>query len=320
MYQVILYYQFSPIEDLQQFWFEQKLRCLALELKGRVYVVHEGINGTLCGLTENIERYKKFLHAYPGFENTEFKEEPCDFIPFNQLKVKIRPEMVTLKSDLPVDPNAQGGNYLEPSEWRRALESDEDFILLDVRNNYESAIGHFDGAIQPPLENFYDFPQWMKEANLNPRKKVLMYCTGGIRCEKFSAFMKQKGFQNVYQLRGGIINYAQKEDGAHFKGKCFVFDDRLAVPVNPKALEPIGRCEISNVPCDTYINCSNPECNRLFLCSRDAAIQMQGACSDACKNNPDRRPFNVDNIYAPYRKWYHYVESKERKKSYEYRA
>ena len=140
-----------------------------------------------------------------------------------------------------------------------------------------------------------------------------MYCTGGIRCEKFSAFMKAEGFKNIFQLHGGIINYAQKEDGAHFKGKCFVFDDRLAVAVNPKEPDPISRCEISGVPCDTYINCANPTCNRLFLCAREAAIQMEGCCSQTCKDNPHRRPFKVESIYTPYRKWYCYAESKNKK-------
>ncbi len=319
MYKVILYYNFKPIEQVGSFISDHKRFCKDLQLKGRVYVSDEGINGTLSGKIADIEQYEAFLRSQPGFGDTEFKEDFSDTIPFAKLIVKHRPEIVSLKADVELNPATEGEGHLSPSEWRRVMESGEDYIMIDVRNNYESKIGHFEGALLPDLENFYDFPKWVDEANLDKDKKIMMYCTGGIRCEKFSILMRKKGFHDVNQLHGGILNYAKEEKGVHFKGKCFVFDDRLVVPVNPDDEEPISHCEISGVPCDTYINCANMECNRLFICSEEAAVTMEGCCCEECKQSPKRRPFDRQNAYAPFRKWYHYFgpEFKDRKATHD---
>jgi UPF0176 protein len=313
MYQVVLYYNFTPLDParLEIFCRIHRRTCASLNLLGRVFIASEGINGTLAGLPEDIESYKKYLWSIPGFEQTEFKQESCDVLPFERLSVRIRPEIVALKSPQPITQKIGGEGYLEPHDWRKALESpDKDYILIDVRNNYESRIGRFKGAVAPDVENFYDFPQWLKNENIDKNKKVLMYCTGGIRCEKFSTYMKQEGFKEIYQLHGGIINYAHKEGGKHFEGKCFVFDDRMAVEVNPEESGPISRCAISGVPCDTYINCANMECNKLFLCAPEAALKMEGCCSEECKRSPRRRPLNMENLYKPFRRWYKYFEQK----------
>jgi UPF0176 protein len=305
MYNVILYYKFSTIDDPAAFCAAHRELCRSLGLKGRIYVASEGINGTLAGTTDAIETYKNSLRAISGFGDTEFKEDSSDVIPFARLIVKVRPEIVTLRVDENLDP-AEGGRHLEPAEWRRVMEAEKDVVIIDVRNNYESRIGHFEGALCPDVENFYDFPKWLDEAQIGKDKKVLMYCTGGIRCEKFSVLMKKKGWNDVNQLHGGILNYAREEGGAHFMGKCFVFDDRLVVPVNPGDDEPVSHCEITGVPCDTYINCANMECNKLFICSEEGAEMMEGACSPECRDSPYKRPFNAENAYAPFRKWYNY--------------
>ncbi|MCA9398572.1 MAG: rhodanese-related sulfurtransferase [Candidatus Omnitrophica bacterium] len=310
MYNIILYYNFQHIDNVPKFCGEHRRKCRSLNLLGRVYIAEEGINGTLSGTTENIEEYKKFLCSLPGFERTEFKEDISETIPFLKLIVRIRPEIVTLKADIPLDPNTEGGHHLSPEEWRKVIESGEDYVMIDTRNDYEWKVGHFEGALLPPLKNFYDFPQWLDEAKIDKNKKVLMYCTGGIRCEKFSVLMKKKGYKDVNQLHGGIINYAKEQDGAHYKGKCFVFDDRLTVPIEKDQKEPLTYCEITGEPCDQYLNCANPDCNKLFICSEEGARQMEGCCSDACKSSKRRRPFDPDNIYEPSRKWYHYFETK----------
>ena len=314
MYSTILYYKFIYIEDPQAFKKKHISLCRELGILGRIYISHEGLNGTAAADERHIDLYKARLRQEPGFEDIAFKEEKTGSIPFEKLKVKIRPEIVSLKASIPIDPSKDGEGYLEPAEWRRIMESDKDFVMIDVRNNYESRVGHFEGALTPDLENFYDFPKWIDEANIDKNKKILMYCTGGIRCEKFSILMRQKGYEDVYQLHGGILNYKHEQDGAHFKGKCFVFDDRLTVPVNPLENEPLTKCEITGKPCDTYINCANMECNRLFICSEEGARHMEGCCSEECKNSPYKRPFNPDDVYAPFRKWYHYFgpEFKER--------
>lgn len=306
MYPVLLYYNFSPIENPDDFLIRHKAFCRDHNLKGRIYISEEGINGTVSGEKKDTEAYKERVRSYPGFENTEFKEDLCEVIPFARLIVKIRPEIVSLKSPIPLDPNKEGGRRLSPAEWRAVFESGEDFAVIDVRNNYESKVGHFKGAILPDLDNFYDFPQWLDEVDIPKNKKVLMYCTGGIRCEKFSVLMKKKGWEDVNQLHGGILNYAKEENGAHFLGKCFVFDDRLVVPVNPDDEEPISYCEITGKPADTYINCANMECNRLFICTEEGARLMEGCCSEECKSHPYKRPFDEENAFAPFRRWYNY--------------
>ncbi len=304
MYQVILYYKFSPIEEVERFCKYHKNFCNELGIKGRIYISGEGINGTAAGTPEQIEVYKNYLRSLEGFEDTEFKEDECEFIPFAKLICKIREEIVSIHQE-GVDPK-EGGRHLEPNEWRDVMESGEDYVMIDVRNNYESKVGHFKGAVLPDLKNFYDFPEWLKTADIPKNKKVLMYCTGGIRCEKFSVLMKEEGWEDVNQLHGGILNYAKKEGGEHFEGKCFVFDDRLIVPVNPKALEPIARCEITGKPADTYVNCANMQCNKLFVCSEEGAHIMEGCCSEECKQSEYRRPFDPENAFKPFRKWYNY--------------
>ena len=310
MYTVILYYNFKKIPDPKQFCQEHKGFCQSQGLKGRVYIAQEGINGTLSGTKENIERYKQYLCAQPGFSDTEFKEDDCSYIPFQKLIVKVRPEIVALKASVKIDPTTEHGKHLSPQEWKQALESKEDYLLLDIRNDYEGKIGHFEGAVIPDAKKFYDFEKWIDRSNLDKNKKVLMYCTGGIRCEKFSLLMEKKGFKDVYQLHGGIINYAQKVGDAHYKGKCFVFDDRLAIPVQKSGEDPVSQCDLCHEPCDDYINCANPLCNELYLCCPSCAEKMQGACSEECQNSPIRRPFDPENMYAPSLKWYKYFDKK----------
>lgn len=312
MYEVILYYNFHPVEAPEQFAADHKAFCKELGVKGRVYVAEEGINGTLGGTPEQIEQYQKHLCSIDGFADTAFKTDIADEIPFAKLKCKTRDEIVALHAE--VD-HSHTGNYLEPDEWREVMESDTDYVMIDVRNDYESKIGHFEGALKPDVEYFYNFPEWLEDdAQIKKDKKVLMYCTGGIRCEKFSALMKENGWEDVNQLHGGILRYGKEEGGEYFKGKCFVFDDRLVVPVNEDDMEPIAECEITGKPADTYINCANMQCNKLFVCSKEGAIQMDGCCSEECKQSEYKRPFDPENAFRPFRKWYHYFdeEFKER--------
>ncbi len=314
MYNVLLYYNFSPVEDPEHFIIRHKAQCRDLGLKGRIYVSEEGLNGTVAGTFEATEAYKELVRGLKGFEDTEFKEDECDTVPFARLIVKIRPEIVSIRSPFPLDPK-EGGRHLSPAKWRQVLESDDDFVIIDLRNNYESKVGHFEGAILPDVENFYDFPQWLDDVDIPKEKKVLMYCTGGIRCEKFSVLMKKKGWNDVNQLHGGILNYGKQEGGKYFRGKCFVFDDRLVVPVNPNDEEPISTCEITGKPADTYINCANMECNKLFVCSEEGAIQMEGCCSEECKAHPFKRPFDLENSFAPFRRWYEYFGKEFKEKA-----
>ena len=304
MFEVILYYNFSPIKEVERFNKQHKKFCHGLGIKGRIYISHEGINGTVAGTSKQIDAYKQFLWSLSGFEDTEFKQDQSEYIPFAKLICKVREEIVSLHVH-GIDPNT-GGTHLEPDKWRQAMESEEDYVMIDVRNNYESKVGHFKDALTPNLDKFYDFPKWLDDSGIPKNQKVLMYCTGGIRCEKFSVLMKDKGWDDVNQLHGGILNYAKKEEGKHFEGKCFVFDDRLIVPVNPNNLDPISTCEITSKPADTYVNCANMKCNKLFICSEEGAHIMKGCCSEECKRSEFTRPFDVNNAFKPFRKWYNY--------------
>ncbi|MEX0648396.1 MAG: rhodanese-related sulfurtransferase [Balneolaceae bacterium] len=305
-YEVILYYFFNKIEDPERFCKNHKKFLKELGVKGRVYISDEGINGTLGGTPEQIQEYKEYVWGIEGFEATEFKTDRENAVPFAKLVCKVREEIVSIHVE-DLDPQ-EGGHYLSPAEWRNVIESGQDYVMIDVRNNYESKVGHFKGALTPDVENFYQFPQWLDEADIPKDKKVLMYCTGGIRCEKFSVLMKKKGWDDVNQLHGGILTYAKEEGGEHFKGKCFVFDDRLVVPVNKENLAPIAHCEITGKPADSYINCANMECNKLFVCSEEGAKLMEGCCSDECKSSGYKRPFDSENAFRPFRKWYNYFD------------
>lgn len=306
MYEVILYYRFHEIKDPQSFCEEHKQFCKELGVKGRIYIGKEGINGTLGGTPEQVAAYKEQLTSIEGFDGIDFKTDTSDYIPFAKLVCKTRDEIVALYED-EVDPSC-GGKYLEPHQWREVLESEGEYVLIDVRNDYESKIGHFEGAITPEVKNFYEFPDWLDNLKVDKNKKVLMYCTGGIRCEKFSVLMKEKGWKDVNQLHGGILRYGKEEGGVHFKGKCFVFDDRLVVPVNERDMEPIAECEITGKPADTYINCANMECNKLFVCSEEGARMMEGCCSEECRQSEYKRPFDPENAFRPFRKWYNYFD------------
>jgi UPF0176 protein len=305
MYEVILYYKFQPITDPERFCKNHKQFCKELGVKGRIYISGEGINGTLGGTLEQVQKYKNHLAAMEGFEAIDFKTDSSDYIPFAKLICKTRDEIVALNEE--ANP-AGGGQYLEPDEWKQMMESDQEYVMIDVRNDYESKIGHFEGALTPEVENFYEFPEWLDNLKVDKDKKVLMYCTGGIRCEKFSVLMKERGWDDVNQLQGGILRYGNEEDGVHFKGKCFVFDDRLVVPVNERDMQPIAECEITGKPADTYINCANMQCNKLFVCSEEGARQMEGCCSEECRQSEYKRPFDPEHAFRPFRKWYNYFD------------
>lgn len=303
-YEVILYYKFTPIADPQAFrdW-HQKL-CVDLELKGRVYVADEGINGTLAGTPDSIAIYKDTLRKQSGLADIEFKIDFSERIPFAKLKTKVRQFILNmgLSKEHDINPAKITGNHLSPKQWRETLEKENDFILLDVRNNYESTIGHFENAICPDIHDFQDFPAWadkLKEEYSD--KKILMYCTGGIRCEKFSGLLLEKGFKDVNQLHGGILNYAKEENGAHFDGRCFVFDDRLAVDIAQNT-KPIAHCQFCNTPEDRYVNCANMACNRLFLVCDTCAETHAATCSQECQESATRRPFDKKNFRIPFRK------------------
>ncbi|CCH53558.1 Rhodanese domain protein [Fibrisoma limi BUZ 3] len=294
-YRVLLYYIYTPIENPAQYREEHHLLCLRLNLLGRIIVAPEGLNGTVSGLTADCEAYMAALHADPRFATIDFKVEEHDHHAFQKLHVRQKEEIVN--SDLPVNPLEQTGKHLEPEEFRR-LKNDPDVVLVDMRSNYEHSVGRFKGAVTFDMENLRELPEHVHEIEHLKDKKIVTYCTGGIKCEKASAYLLSRGFQNVYQLHGGIIKYGLEAGGEDFEGQCYVFDNRLTVDVNhvnPKVVSTCYRCGKTT---SRMINCASPACNNHVTLCDDCGWEHAGTCSDACKEDPNLRAYDGTGYYS----------------------
>ncbi len=223
-------YKFVTLSDYESI--KPPLQALMIEhqVKGTLLLAKEGINGTIAGDRQGIDAVLKWLRSDPRFLDLQTKESYEEVMPFYRSKVKLKAEIVTMGVPS-IDPNHIVGTYVKPEDWN-ALISDPEVLLIDTRNDYEIQIGAFKGAVNPLTATFRDFPQYVKEQlNPNKHKKVAMYCTGGIRCEKSTAFLKQQGFEDVYHLQGGVLKYLEEVpvDQSLWEGECFVFDNRVAV-------------------------------------------------------------------------------------------
>lgn len=223
-------YKFAKLPDYQELQPELFDFCVKQDLYGTLLLAEEGINGTVAGSRAGIDALIAFLRADPRFADLEHKESYADKMPFTRMKVKLKKEIVTL-GVAGINPNEKVGTYVAPEDWN-ALISDPDVVLIDTRNGYECDIGTFRGAIDPKTTTFREFPAYVSQ-NFNPskHKKVAMFCTGGIRCEKASSLMVEQGFEQVYHLQGGILKYLEKIPPAEslWQGECFVFDQRISV-------------------------------------------------------------------------------------------
>jgi UPF0176 protein len=233
MFTICALYKFSRLDDFEKM--QQPLRDFmdSLHVRGTLLLAREGINGTISGSDSAINKTLDYLNADKRLSDLEYKFSYSETVPFKRLKVKLKKEIVTL--GIPdVDPNYSVGTYVKARDWNKLI-SDPEVILIDTRNNYEFEIGSFKGAINPNTETFRQFPSYTKN-NLEQyrNKKIAMFCTGGIRCEKSTAYLKAEGFENVYHLQGGILKYLEEveEEESLWKGECFVFDDRVAVKHN----------------------------------------------------------------------------------------
>lgn len=229
-YVIAAFYKFIPLNDFESL--KSPLLAVMKEnnLLGTILLAQEGINGSVAGKPQDMIALYNHLHSDPRFSDLLFKETYDDLMPFEKAKVKYRKEIVTL--GVPeVDPLKNSGTRVNPTEWN-ALISDPEVLVIDTRNNYEVELGTFKHAIDPQTENFRDFPEYVKTHLLNKKdKKIAMFCTGGIRCEKSTAYLKKLGFEEVYQLEGGILNYLATipEEQSLWEGRCFVFDERISI-------------------------------------------------------------------------------------------
>jgi UPF0176 protein len=227
-------YKFVSLPDFEELQPPLLACCEANKVKGTLLLAQEGINGTISGSPEGIAAVLSFLRTNPIFKSRlsdlEHKESYAEKMPFYRMKVRLKREIVTMGVS-GVDPNQMAGTYVKPQDWN-ALISDPDVILVDTRNDYEVAIGTFKGAVNPGTTNFRELPEWVrKEKSLREKPKVAMFCTGGIRCEKSTAFLRSEGFEEVYHLQGGILKYLEEvpKEQSLWEGECFVFDERVSV-------------------------------------------------------------------------------------------
>ena len=290
-YRVLLYYQYVPIEDGETFAQKHLADCKELGLKGRILVADEGINGTVSGTIEQTNAYMELMKNDPRFSSTIFKIDEAEQNAFKKMHVRYRPELVNLSLEDDVNPLELTGAYLDPKEFREAM-LDENTVVIDARNDYEFDLGHFRGAIRPEIRSFRELPQWIRDNKEQfMEKRVLTYCTGGIRCEKFSGWLVREGFKDVGQLHGGLATYGKDPEvqGDLWDGQMYVFDSRIAVPINQKEHVIVGRDWFDGSPCERYINCGNPECNRQMLASEENEAKYLGACSHECRVHPNNR-------------------------------
>jgi UPF0176 protein len=257
MFQVVALYKFCriPAERIE-FLRNQILDfCTAREIRGLFLLSVEGYNGTMAGGPKEIAAFAAFVESLPEFGGIVCKYSESDFMPFERLKVDIRREIVTLKRP-DIYPESEKNNHLSPEEWHRRITSDEDFLLIDTRNTYESEIGKFQGAVAPKLTHFSEFPDYVQEQAIPRDKTILMYCTGGIRCEKALLYMKQEGYHNVFQLEGGILAYLAQYPNGAFEGECYVFDRRVAVDKELKPTQQYHTCPHCGNPAKETVICA----------------------------------------------------------------
>ena len=280
----ISFYRYFHIDDPKLFRDELYRNLHVLKVFGRIYIASEGINAQVSVPSSNYEKLKAYLYSIPALDGLRLNiAVEDDGKSFWVLKIKIRDKIV---ADGIADPRfdmSKKGKYVDAEGFNR-LTGDPGTIVIDMRNHYEYEVGHFDSAIEIPSDTFREqLPMAVEMMQGHKDKNIIMYCTGGIRCEKASAYMLHNGFQNVYHLEGGIINYArivkEKELKNKFIGKNFVFDDRLGERITE---DIIAHCHQCGKPCDTHTNCKNEGCHLLFIQCASCAEKYNGCCSEEC--------------------------------------
>ena len=300
-YLVLAFYQFVKIDDSQFEVLSMQKFCNQIDAKGRIYINESGINAQMSISQQDASSFFTWISQHPIFHQIDIKVHTYHEHVFPRMTIKYRKQLVAL--DCAVD-LSQRGDYLSPQEWEQKLSRrEEEILLLDVRNDYEWEVGHFEGAERPHMQHFREFPssiESMKRRYDPSSVHVMMSCTGGIRCELYSSLMKQAGFRFVSQLKGGVIQYGLEIGNKHWKGHLFVFDDRLVIPLGDSSqVETIGTCCFCKGQTSLYYNCANMDCNQLFLCCLQCIKDMKGCCSLACQSQVCR-PFNESHRPKPF--------------------
>ncbi len=287
-YKVISFYKYVDVENPESLAKEHLDWCLANGVKGKVYLAKEGISASVFGKDEVTDRYKRHLKSYKIFEDVWFKETPTNQVAFNKMHVRIKNEIVN--SGLNKTSLEYTAPKLTPEQLLKFYEDKKDFVIVDARNWYESKIGKFKNAITPQITHFREWPKVVESLSEYKDKTIITYCTGGIRCEKASAYMREQGFKDVYQIDGGILNYIQQFPDTYWEGGMFVFDDRRVFEPNTKEeLKYTSNCHFCGKPTSYHINCHNIDCDKIIVCCHDCKIENEYCCSDDCRASKNKR-------------------------------
>ncbi|MCP3659979.1 MAG: rhodanese-related sulfurtransferase [Bacteroidetes bacterium] len=310
-YYILLYYCYAQIKNTEDFRQAHHIFCLKNNLRGRIVISKEGINGTVSGLEEDCLKYIKNLKADPKFKDIDFKIDNHYEHAFKKLNVRLKDEIVNsgLKD---LDPNINGGKSIKPKEFQKFKEQ-KDVVILDVRSNYEHRQGTFKNAITFDIDNFREFPSKINKIEKYKDKNIVTVCTGNIKCEKASAYLVKKGFKNVYKLFGGIIKYGLETDGKDFEGECYVFDNRISIPINKVNSSIKNKCYVCKQPCQRMINCANSRCNIHTPICKSCSINTEGTCSQECKKSPYKRKYDGTGYYSTKTNGYNPYKSHKRK-------
>ena len=287
---VIIFYKYTPIENPVGFMNYLRQSCQEIGIFGRILIANEGINGTVEGTVEQIEAFAKAMHSQDGsagtfgdFSDVWFKESEGTGGAFLKLKIKVKPALLQIGADKnqDINPNVVTGKHIEPSELKAWIDAGEKFEIIDMRNDYEYAVGHFKGSIESSMTNFTDLPKVMPKLESLKKKKVLTVCTYGIRCEKASGYLIEQGFEDVYQLNGGIGTYMKAYPGQDFLGSLYVFDERMTEQFTNDYVK-IGVCHGCGTSSEKFGNCALIDCHKQWIiCSNCNPAEV--FCNDNCK-------------------------------------
>ena len=284
-YKVLLYYKYVKIDEPKVFVLEQKELCSKLGLKGRVIIAKEGINGTLEGKSVDIHKYCKELVKDKRFKDTHFKISEGNGDAFPKLSIKVRTEIVTLGNGVH-DDGFKKASHISPDEFQKWIDEKKDFVVIDMRNEYEYKVGQFEDSLVLPVQNFREIPEALEKMGVFEElknKTIVPVCTGGVRCEKATSYLVEKGFTDVHQLEGGIVRYLEKHPGKKFKGSLYVFDNRIIVNYDsPEQHTVIGKCHMCGAPSERFINCEYLGCHDHVICCEDCGAGGN-FCSNTCR-------------------------------------
>ncbi len=285
-FSTISFYKYIPLDTPENLREYLRALCERLSLTGRILIANEGLNAAVSGQKENIEQFKVIIGAHSLLAGITFREQDTAALAHHKLVVRVRDEIVHFGEKVNIH---NTGIHLSPLQLQQWHEDQEDFVMVDARNEYEHDVGKFKNAVTLPIDNFREFPAAADSLNQYKDKKLVLYCTGGVRCEKASAYLRQEGFEQVYQVEGGIINYVNQFPNSQWQGGLFVFDDRIVSEVG----EAITECTFCGKECEQYHNCHNLDCDTLFIACPECVQKMKMTCSEECKSAPRQRKENI---------------------------